>query len=74
MEKYQLDGANNARIFIDYRKEKDKVKFEYVANDSIFKLAFGAWLRIWFNKSFYLFPFLILVGIRHNKLNQMDLI
>lgn len=39
MEKYQLENPNNARIFIDYRKEKDKVNFEYVGNSSVLKIA-----------------------------------
>ena len=43
-EKYQLTNPNNARIIIDYRKEKGKVKFEYVGKRSVLGVAFNTWL------------------------------
>ena len=62
MEKYQLESPNNARVFIDYRKE-NKVKFEYVAKDSIFRISFGAWYRLWFLRLGYLPVMLIFIGL-----------
>ena len=38
-ERYQLDNPNNARIFIDYRKEKNKVRFEYVGQTHPFYIS-----------------------------------
>ncbi len=54
VEKYQLENPNNARVFIDYRKQKDKVKFEYVAQDNVLKIVWIAMFRIWFSKGLYL--------------------
>lgn len=39
MEFHQEKNPNNSRIFIDYRKNKDKVVFERVGRDTYFKIA-----------------------------------
>lgn len=39
MNKYQELNPNNSRIYVDYRKEKDKVRFEYVGKDNVLKIA-----------------------------------
>ncbi len=48
MEKYQELNPNNARIFIDYRKEKKKqVKFEYIKTSGTFSIVFIPIFYMW---------------------------
>lgn len=48
MQKYQVNNPNNARIFIDYRKDKDKVKFEFVDNQDSFKIVYDLAKKIFY--------------------------
>ena len=47
MEKYQEDNPNNARVFIDYTGKKEKVKFEYVKTNGVFKIVFIPIFNLW---------------------------
>ena len=62
MEKYQLENPNNSRIYIDYRKEKDKVRFEPVGKSSNFKIAFHISLLLHIYRGLFLLDGLIFVG------------
>lgn len=53
-EKHQLENPNNSRIFIDYRKQKDKVRFEYVGKQSIFSIVYTVCLDCWLYKGIWL--------------------
>lgn len=55
MQKYQLENPNNARVYIDYRKE-NKVNFEYVGKDNQFKIVFNLWLKLWIKYPLYVIP------------------
>jgi hypothetical protein len=72
-QKYQLENPNNARIFIDYRKDKDQVRFEYVAEDSIFKIAFFLWFKFFFSFGLILIPILpIMLLLSLKVVNQIQ--
>lgn len=55
MEKYQDLNPNNSRIYVDYRKDKDKVRFEYVGKDSPLKVALQTSYNIILSYHVYLF-------------------
>lgn len=68
-EKYQLDNPNNCRIFIDYRKDKKKVRFDYVANDSIFQIAQSSYIGLLFRLPLLVLFFgMVLIMIRINNI------
>ena len=55
VQKYQLENPNDARIYIDYRKEKDKVKFEYVGKKHPLSVCMYTVIKLMFSPAILLF-------------------
>jgi len=69
MEKVQDKNPNNSRVFIDYRKDKDKVRFERVGTSNNFKIAlstlFGFTFR-GFGILIFIIPLMVLINFLNN--------
>ena len=61
MENYQVLDPNNCRVYVDYRENKDKVKFEYVGNSNKFSLAMKTTLHLMFKGLIFVPVFLYLL-------------
>ncbi|HEY5631650.1 MAG TPA: hypothetical protein VIR31_05945 [Nitrososphaeraceae archaeon] len=48
MTLHQLENPNNARINIDYSKEKAEVKFDYVGTSSYYTIVKNFFLKVWY--------------------------
>ena len=76
---WQLDNPNNARIFIDYKNDKNPVKFEYIQTNRLFHIIFSPIFLIWlwinllfltFNFFLFAILYLILNGISITQISS----
>jgi len=72
MERVQDKNPNNSRVFIDYRKDKDKIRFERVGTSNNFKIALSTLFGFTFG-GFGILIFIIPLSVLLSFLNNIPI-